>query len=94
MHHGKTLLSHIDSEENKRIQASRKFQIPNYRTGDVLDVTMYNSLSEGKFHTQRGIVIGSKQRNNLRHSFTFHAVGDDTHFTYMQKANSPLLANV
>jgi hypothetical protein len=60
MHRGKTLLSHIDSEENKRISESRKFQIPNYRTGDVLDVTLYNSLSEKKYHTQRGIVIGSK----------------------------------
>lgn len=94
MHRGKTLLSHIDSEENKRIQDGRKFEIPNYRSGDVLDVTLYNSLSEGKFHTQRGIVIGSKMRNNLRHSFTFHAVGDDTHFSYMVKVNSPLLANV
>lgn len=25
---------------------------------------------------------------------TFHAVGDDTNFTYMVKVNSPLLANV
>lgn len=32
--------------------------------------------------------------NNLRHSFKFHAVGDETNFTYMVKVNSPLLANV
>ena len=68
--------------------------MPSYRAGDVLDVTLYNSLSEGKMHTQRGIVIAKKKENNLRHSFTFHAVGDDTHFSYMVKVHSPLLANV
>lgn len=94
MHRGKTLLAHIDSEYRQSIEATRKFEIPNYRTGDVLDVTLYQSLSEGKFDKHRGIVIGSEKKNNLRHSFTFHAVGDDTHFSYKVKVHSPLLANV
>lgn len=51
MHRGKTLLAHIDSEENQRLASLRKFEMPPYRTGDVLDITLYNSLSEGKFHT-------------------------------------------
>jgi hypothetical protein len=68
--------------------------MPPYRTGDVLDVTLYSSLSEGKFHTQRGLVIGKKMENNLRHSFKFHAVGEETNFSFMVKVNSPLLANV
>jgi len=94
MHRGKTLLAHIDSEYRQEIEATRKFDIPNYRTGDVLDVTLYQSLSEGKYDKHRGIVIGSEKKNNLRHSFTFHAVGDNTHFSYKVKVHSPLLANV
>lgn len=94
MHRGKTLLAHIDSEETQRILSQREFEMPNYRTGDVLEITLYNSLSEKKFHTQKGLVIGKKQENNLRHTLTFHAVGDETNFTFSQKVNSPLLANV
>jgi ribosomal protein L19 len=94
MHTGKTLLGHIDSEEHQRILADRKFEMPNYRTGDVLDITLYSSLSEGKFNTLRGLVTGKKMENNLRHTMTFHAVGDDTNFTYSVKVNSPMLANV
>jgi|688.fasta_scaffold595216_1 ribosomal protein L19 len=94
MHKGKTLLAHIDSEERKRIESERKFKMPNYRTGDVLDITLYNSLSEGKFHTQRGLIIGKSMPNNLRHSMTFHAVGDEMNYSFKVKVHSPLLANV
>ena len=49
MHVGKTLLGHLDSDERKRIEADRPYTMPDYRTGDVMKVTMFNSLSEGKF---------------------------------------------
>lgn len=94
MHKGKTLLGHVDSEERQRIEATRKYTLPNYRTGDVLDITMYNSLSEGKFDTFRGLIIGKEKPNNLRQSMTFHAVGDETNFSVKVKVHSPLLANV
>ena len=66
MHLGQTLLNHIDSEEKKKIEESRQFKMPDYRTGDVLEVTMFTSLSEGKFNTFRGVVYSKKQSNNLR----------------------------
>jgi len=94
MHRGKTLLGHIDSEERKKIEASRPYKMPDYRTGDVMTVTMFNSLSEGKFQTHTGVVIGNAKRNNLRHSFSIHSVSLDVNFTYDIKAHSPLVAKV
>jgi ribosomal protein L19 len=60
MHHGQGLLNHIDSEEMKKIEATREYKMPNYRTGDVLEVTMFTSLSEGKFNVLRGVVFAKK----------------------------------
>jgi ribosomal protein L19 len=54
------LLNHIDSEEKKKIEESREFKMPDYRTGDVLDVTLFTSLSEGKFNSFRGVVYSKK----------------------------------
>jgi hypothetical protein len=53
-------LNHIDSEERKKIENSREFKMPDYRTGDVLDVTLFQSLSEGKYQTIRGVVFAKK----------------------------------
>jgi len=40
--------------------------MPNYRTGDVLELTLFQSLSEGKYNTIRGVVYAKKMPNNLR----------------------------
>ncbi len=61
----KALMQEIEQEERKRIIKERPFSVPDYRTGDVLDVTMFHSLSEGKFTTYRGLVIGRKKPNSL-----------------------------
>lgn len=60
MHRGQTLLNHIDSEENTKINESRQFKVPNYRTGDIVELTMFTSLSEGNFNTFRGLVFAKK----------------------------------
>ena len=88
------MLNHIDSEVRQKIQSQQEFKMPNYRSGDVLDVTMFTSISEGKYNTLRGIVVGNKQRNNLRAAFKLHTVIDDVNTTIMVKENSPLLAKV
>jgi len=58
MHKGKTLINHLDKELKNKIESERPFRIPNYRTGDVMEVSMFNSLSEAKFNTYKGVVIG------------------------------------
>ena len=44
-HINKALLNQIDSEVKKDIEKDRQFQVPNYRSGDVMEVTLFNSLS-------------------------------------------------
>jgi len=58
MHVGKTLLNHLDSSERKRIDKSREFEIPNVQTGDVVEMSMFNSISEAKVTTFKGLVYG------------------------------------
>ena len=94
MHRGKTLLSHIDSDERKRIEGEREFKMPNYRTGDVLELTMFQSLSEGKFNTFRGVVIGKEKPNNLRSSLKIHTVVDDVNTSIKVKTHSPMVAKI
>ena len=94
MHKGKTLLAHIDSDEKKRIEAGRPFRMPNYRSGDVMEVTMFQSLSEGHFNTFKGIVYSNKKRNNLRAAFKLHTIIDDVPTGLMIKECSPMLAKV
>ena len=45
------------SEEKKKIEASREFKMPKYRTGYVVEMTLFQSLSEGKFNTIKGVVF-------------------------------------
>ena len=52
------MINHIDRELKQKIEAERPFRIPNYRTGDVVEVSMFTSLSEGKYNTYKGVVIG------------------------------------
>ena len=68
--------------------------MPDYRSGDVLEVTMFTSLSEGKFNTFRGVVYSKKQPNNLRQAFKLHTVVDDVNTSYMIKTFSPMVAKV
>jgi hypothetical protein len=68
MFKGKTLINHLDSEEKKKIEKARPFTMPLYRSGDVMEITAFNSISEGKYHTYKGLVFGKEQENNLRHT--------------------------
>jgi hypothetical protein len=57
MHTGKTLIAHIESDERKKIEDSREFRMPDYRSGDIVEVTLFQGLSEGKFNTIRSETI-------------------------------------
>lgn len=72
MHKGKTLINEIEKEYKETIKASRPFKVPNYRQGDVVDVTMFRSLSEGKFNKHRGVIFAMKNPNSLDKSFMVH----------------------
>lgn len=94
MHTGKTLIGEVEKELKDSIIASRPFKVPPYRTGDVLDVTMFKSLSEGKFHKFRGIVIGTDKQNSLSKQFKLHVHEADENFSMKLKELSPLVAKI
>lgn len=66
MHKGKTLLDELDREERDKIRKERKFAIPDFRSGDVLKVTMIGSVSENKEKEFTGLCISKSAPNNLR----------------------------
>ena len=77
MHKGKTLINHLDSEERQRIEKEREFNIPdNIRTGDIIELSMFTSLSEAKLNTFKGVVYGRSHPNNLRSTLWFNTVVD------------------
>lgn len=94
MHTGKTLIAEVEREYKQQIEAGRQFKLPDYRSGDVVDVTMFRSLSEGKFNKHRGIVIGSKNPHSLNKMFKVHLNEAEMNFTMSIKAYSPMVAKV
>ena len=94
MYKGKTLLSHLESEERKKIAADREFVMPEFRAGDVMKVTMFSSISEGKYHTYKGLVYGKAKPNNLNHSMWMNCVIENTNTSIKFKLNSPMVAKV
>jgi ribosomal protein L19 len=94
MHKGKTLLLEVEKEYMESIKKNRPFKVPAFRTGDVIDVTMFKSLSEGKFHKYRGIVYSQKNPNSLDKSFRLHFNEDETNMSYQIKEFSPMVAKV
>ena len=94
MHKGKTLLNHIDAEERQKISRSREFSIPNIRTGDVVELSMFENASSAKIQTFKGLVYGREKPNNLRSTMWFHSVADHVNFSYKVKLYSPMVARV
>lgn len=94
MHTGKTLLAEVEREYKEQIRTTRPFKVPNYRPGDVLDVTMFKSLSEGKFHKYRGVVYSMSHPNSLNKSFKFLFNEAEMNVGMMVKEYSPMVAKI
>lgn len=94
MHVGKTLINEIEKEYKDNIIATRPFKVPPYRTGDVVDVTMFKSLSEGKFHKFRGVIYSMKNPNSLDKTFKFHFNEADMNLSMQVKEYSPMVAKI
>ena len=59
-----------------------------------MEVTLFNSLSEGTFNTFTGVIFANKKRNNLRHSFKMHTIAASTPTSIMFKTLSPMVAKI
>lgn len=82
MHRGTTLLRLLEKEEKARMMVDKKFDIPDYRTGDVVKFTVLSSQSEKKEINLSGVVIGKKAKNsiNARCTINFNAEGVNTSY--------------
>lgn len=94
MHKGKTLLLELEKEYMEKIKATRPFKVPNYRTGDVVDVTIFKSLSEGKFNKHRGLIFSMKNPNSLDKTFKIHFNEADQNLSMSVKEFSPMVAKI
>lgn len=94
MHKGKTLLMELEKEYMEKIKTTRPFKVPNYRSGDVVDVTIFRSLSEGKFNKHRGVIFATKNKNSLDKSFKIHFNEADQNVSMMVKEFSPMVAKI
>ena len=64
-----------------------------YRSGDVLEVETYHSLSEKKLNSYRGVLMGTKRKGSLNRSFRMATVVADTEVMMLFKEYSPKLKN-
>lgn len=94
MHKGKTLISEIEKEYMEKIKSTRLFKVPNFRTGDVVDVTLFRSLSEGKFNKHRGIVYSTSNPNSLDKTFKLNINEADQNLSISVKEYSPMVAKI
>lgn len=91
---GKALIAEIEREECKKIEESRPFKVPPFRSGDVVEVTQFESLSEGKFTTFKGQVVGISRRNRISRSFRLHIMEEDEKVILYFNTLSPLIAKI
>lgn len=68
--------------------------MPNIRTGDVIELSMFSSLSEAKLTTNKGVVFGRSHVNNLRNTLWFNTVIDSVNVQHKVKLNSPMVAKI
>ncbi len=55
---------------------------------------MFQSISEAKINTYKGVVYGKAKPNNLRHTMWFHSVADSVNFSHKVKLWSPMVARM
>ena len=64
-HKHKRLVLETEREQKLDIQGQREWQIPNFRSGDVLKLKVYSSQTEKKVSEYSGVCIGKKARNSI-----------------------------
>ena len=62
----RTLLNQLDKEEKLRMIQDRSFDVPDYRTGDVVKFSLLSSQSEKKVQEFSGVVFGKKAARSIR----------------------------
>ena len=90
---GKALLHEVEKEEKLRLKMLKPFDMPDYRTGDLIKFHYIHSLSEGKGNDITGVCIGRSKPNSLHSSFDVATRMAGAKLTFKVKENSPFLTN-
>ena len=77
-HRGKALINELEREQKLQIKESRDWQIPNYRTGDVIRLTVIDSISEQVERSHEGLCVGKAASNSINSKATVNYGLDGT----------------
>lgn len=93
MHVGKTLITQLETEEKMKIIKTKPFKIPDYRSGDVVKITVMNSQTEKKEDSYSGLVISKKAPNSINATVKINFSIENVNTTYGAKLFSPMVTN-
>lgn len=93
MHVGKSLIGQLQSDEKMKILKEKPFDIPDYRTGDVVKITVMNSITEKKEDSYSGLVISKKAPNSINATCKINFSIENVNTTYAAKLYSPMITN-
>ena len=71
----------------------KPFVIPDYRSGDVVKITMMNSMTEKKEDSYTGLVISKKAPNSFNASCKINFAIENVNTIFGAKLYSPLVTN-
>ncbi len=91
-HQGKHLIKQLEREYMQ--QAKPSFPVPEFRTGDELEIENLYSVSSGKFSTFRGLCIAKRNWHSLHASFNVIGSVNAMTLEVSMKLFSPLLRNM
>ncbi len=91
---GHTLIQLLETEEMQRIQSQKPFKIPEFRAGDLIEVTKFKSISKGKYTSYKGVVLGLYKKNTINSSFQYIFEWKHRKICFKHKMFSPLIIDV
>jgi ribosomal protein L19 len=93
MHIGKTLIGQLERDTKMQILKEKPFEIPDYRTGDVVKITVMNSKTEKKEDSWSGLVISKKAPNSINATVKINFAIENVNTTYMAQLYNPMVTN-
>ena len=93
MNTGKTLILELEREEKMKILKEKPFEIPDYRSGDVVKITVMNSKTEKKEDSYSGVVVHKSAPNSINAKCKINFAIDGVNVIYGAKLYSPMTTN-
>ena len=93
LHTGKTLIGLLEHEEKHRLLKEKPFEIPDYRSGDVVKITVMGSKSEKKEESYSGVVVSKAAPNSIHATCKINFAIESVNTIYGAKLYSPMVTN-